>query len=108
MGTNKTLELKILKTILWVYIILCIVIAGLNYGYVSRANPSVAAFITSFWHFYENWVKTIFIIIGSFLTLRIISTSNRTTMRKRNLTGLIISALVVHITAPIILHTIVH
>lgn len=104
MGTNKTLEIKILKIILWVYIFLCFVIAGLNYGYVSKANPSVAAFITSFWHFYENWVKTIFIIIGSFLTLRIVSTSNRTAMRKRNLTGLIISALVVHITAPIFLH----
>ena len=104
MGTNKTLELKILKTILWVYIILCVVIAGLNYGYVSRANPSVAAFITSFWHFYENWIKTLFIIVGSFLTLKIIGTSNRTKMRKRNLTGLIISALVVHITGPIFLN----
>jgi Pyruvate/2-oxoacid:ferredoxin oxidoreductase delta subunit len=104
MGMSKTLELRILKTILWVYIILCIVIAGLNYGYVSRANPSTAAFITNLWHFYENWVKTIFIITGSFLTLRIIGASNRTTMRKRNLKGLIVSALVVHIAAPLLLH----
>jgi len=98
--TNKTVELRILKTILGVYILL----AGLNYGYASRANPSVAAFITWFWHFYENWIKTLFTIIGSFLTLRIIGTSQRSTMRKRNLIGFIIAAFVVHIAAPIFLH----
>jgi len=96
MDTNNTVELRILKTILWVYILLCIVIAGLNYGYASQATPSVAAFILRFCHFYENWIKTLFIIIGSFLTLRINGTSQRSTMRKRNLIGFIVSALVVH------------
>ena len=104
MVTNKTVELRILKGILGAYIILAIVIAGLNYGYVNQANPKAAAFISRFWHFYENWIKTIFIIIGSFLTLRIIGTSQRSIMRKRNLIGLIVSALVVHIAAPIFLH----
>ena len=101
---NKTVELRILKTILGAYIILAIVIAGLNYGYASQATPSVAAFISRFWHFYENWIKTLFIIIGSLLTLRIIGTSQRSTMRKRNLIGFIVAALVVHIAAPIFLH----
>ena len=101
---NKSLELRILKTMLGLYIILAIVLAGLNYGYVSKANPSAAAFITWLWHFYENWIKTLFIMIGSFLTLRIIGTSQRSAMRKRNLTGLIVAALVVHIAAPIFLH----
>lgn len=101
---NKTVELRILKAILGAYIILAIVIAGLNYGYVNQANPSVAAFITWLWSFYENWIKTLFIMIGSFLTLRIIRTSQRSTMRKRNLTGFIVAALVVHIAAPIFLH----
>jgi len=104
MNKNKTVELGILKTILGVYIILALVIAGLNYGYVSQASPSVAAFITWLWSFYENWIKTLFIIIGSFLTLRIIGTSERSTMRKRNLTGFIIAALVVHIAVPLFLH----
>ena len=104
MDKNKTMELRILKTILGAYIILAIVIAGLNYGYASQATPSVAAFISRVWHFYENWIKTLFIIIGSLLTLRIIGTSQRSTMRKRNLIGLIVSALVVHIAAPIFLH----
>jgi len=101
---NKTMELRILKTILGLYIILAIVLAGLNYGYVSKAHSSVAQFITWLWHFYENWIKTLFIIIGSFLTLRIIGTSKRSTMRKRNLTGFILTALVVHIATPIFLH----
>ena len=103
MDTNKSRELKILKAILCVYIILCIIIAGLNYGYASKATPEVAAFITWFWHFYENWIKTIFIIICSVLTLRIIGASKRTTMRKKNLMGFIIAALVVHIVTPFIL-----
>lgn len=104
MQPRKTLELKILKTILWVYIILCLVIASLNYGYASHAPASTAAFITWFWHFYENWIKTLFIIMCSILTLRIIGASGRTTMRKRNLMGLISAALVVHIVTPLLLH----
>jgi len=94
---------KALKTILWAYIILCLIIAGLNFGYVSRATPEVAAFISWLWGFYENWVKTSFIVLGSFLTLRIIGSSRRTVMRKRNLIGLIVMALVVHIFGPILL-----
>lgn len=104
MNTKKTPELIMLKTILWIYIILCLVIAGLNYGYASHAPASVAAFITEFWHFYENWIKTLFIILGSFLTLRIVGSSGRTTLRKRNLRGFIVAALVVHISIPLLLH----
>lgn len=104
MDSKKALEITILKTILWVYIILCLIIAGLNYGYASHAPASITAFITWFWQFYENWIKTIFIIMCSILTLRIVGSSGRTTMRKRNLMGLIISALVVHIITPLLLH----
>ncbi|KOA20103.1 putative electron transport protein YccM [Clostridium homopropionicum DSM 5847] len=104
MPDNKTVELKILKAILCIYIVLCIIIAGLNYGYASKATPEAAAFITWFWHFYENWIKTIFIIVCSFLTLRIVSTSKINTMRKRNLIGFIIAALVVHIVTPLLLN----
>lgn len=103
-SSNKSVELLLLKVILAVYIILCIVIAGLNYGYAPKATPEVASFIASFWHFYENWVKTLFIIICSILTIRIVGKTNSTSMRKRNLIGFIISALVIHIIAPIILH----
>jgi len=104
LDTKNTVELRILKTMLGLYIVFAIILAGLNYGYVSQAPPSVGAFITRLWHFYENWIKTLFIIIGSFLTLRIIGTSQRSIMRKRNLTGFIIAALIVHIAAPIFLH----
>jgi polyferredoxin len=97
-------EVKVLRTILAVYIILCLIIAGLNFGYLSRASPEVAAFITWLWGFYENWVKTIFIVVGSFLTLRIIGSSKRIVMRKRNLIGFILAALVVHIFGPILLN----
>ena len=103
MRTQSMPELKLLKAILWIYIALCFIVAGLNYGYVPRATPEVASAITRFWHFYENWVKTLFIVLGSILTLRIIGKSGRTDLRKRNLIGLILSALVVHIVTPILL-----
>ncbi|MGM0651898.1 MAG: 4Fe-4S binding protein [Bacillota bacterium] len=104
MKNEKTLEIKILKAMLAVYILLALVIAGLNYGYADQAAPAVAEFISWFWHFYENWVKTIFIICGSYLTLRVIAGSKSTTMRKRNLQGFIIIALIVHIIGPLLIN----
>ncbi len=104
MSTKKSKELIALKTILWIYIILCIIIAGINYGYASHATPKAAALITWFWQFYENWIKTIFIIICSVLTLKIIRKSQRTGKRKRNLIGFIITALIVHIITPVFLN----
>ncbi len=35
---NKASEVKILKAVLWIYIIMCLAIAGLNYGYAGRAS----------------------------------------------------------------------
>jgi hypothetical protein len=104
MSKDTNNNLTILKIILWIYIILCFIIAGLNYGYVKTAPESTAKYITWTWHFYENWIKTIFIITASILTIKIIKISNRTHMRKRNLTGFIIAALIVHIFTPFILN----
>jgi ferredoxin-type protein NapH len=101
---KKSTELTMLQTILWIYIIFCIVIAGLNYGYASKASAPTREFISWLWHFYENWIKTAFIILASILTLRIVKTSNRTHLRKRNLMGFTIAALIVHIILPLLLH----
>ena len=100
--TNK--DLLLLKIILWIYIILCLILAGLNYGYVKTATESTARFITCAWHFYENWIKTIFIITASVLTIRIVKRTKPTGMVKMNLIGFIIAALIVHIFTPLILN----
>ncbi|MEA5146345.1 MAG: 4Fe-4S binding protein [Candidatus Limiplasma sp.] len=92
---------KALRIILWVYIILCVIIASLNYGYAPRADAATARFLTWFWHFYENWVKTAFIIMASILTLKHMRKSGRTALRKQNLIGFVISALIVHIALPL-------
>lgn len=84
--------------------ILCVIIAGLNYGYASKAPQNVARIITWVWLIYENWIKTLFILIGSFLTIKILGSSKRTRMRKRNLIGFIIAALFVHVLAPLIFY----
>jgi len=96
--------LKLLTIILWIYIILCVIIAGLNYGYADKAPQNIAKIITWVWLIYENWIKTLFILAGSFLTLKIVGSSKRTRMRKRNLIGFIIAALVVHIAGPLLLN----
>ena len=102
MQKNSYVALKLLKIILWIYIILCVIIAGMNYGYASKAPQNVAHLITWIWLIYENWIKTFFIIICSFLTIKIIGRSKRTTMRKRNLIGFILAALIVHVITPLI------
>jgi polyferredoxin len=102
--SNKNKDLLFLKTILWIYIILCFILAGLNYGYVKTAPEPEAKLITSAWHFYENWFKTILIITASVLTIRIVKRTKRTRMVKRNLIGFIIAALIVHIFTPLILN----
>ena len=104
MKANTAVYRKLLKTILWIYIILCVIIAGVNYGYAGRAPESVQQVITWVWMIYENWVKTIFIVVCAFLTLKIVGASGRTEMRKRNLIGFILAALVVHILTPILVY----
>ncbi len=99
---------KLLRILLWVYIGLCLLIAGLNFGYADQAPPETAALITWIWHAYENWVKTAFIVIGSLLTLAIVrgtgkKQQNRTHLRKRNLIGFTCCALAVHIALPLVL-----
>ena len=103
MQKRKVDDFAILRMMVWAYIILCVVIAGLNYGYVQVAPEPVAQLITAAWHFYENWVKMAFIVTGSILTLRIVKRTSRTDTRKKNLIGFIIAALVVHIVSPLIL-----
>lgn len=103
MINNKEIaEIKWLKVILWTYIILCILVAGLNYGLSGRVSLATEEFIAKLWHFYENWIKTLFIIIGSFLTYRILKTSKHSKMRKNNLLGFVIAALIVHIITPLL------
>lgn len=101
---TSTIYLKLLKTILATYIILAILIAGINYGYAPRAPQNIASIITWVWIIYENWIKTAFILIGSLLTIKIIGSSKRTTMRKTNLFGFIIAALAVHIVTPLLVN----
>lgn len=103
MKDNTGFEKRALKAILWVYISLCVVIAGLNYGYAPHAGPKAASFLTWFWHFYENWVKTFFILVCGLLTLRISKKSGRTTMRKRNLIGFFSAAMLIHILFPLLI-----
>ena len=104
MEKNSAIYLKLLKIILGTYIILAILIAGINYGYARVAPQNIASIINWVWIVYENWIKTAFIVIGSFLTIKIIGSSKRTTMRKANLIGFIIAALTVHVVTPLLVN----
>jgi len=100
----KKIELIILKTMLATYIVMALVLAGLNFGYANQAPENIAALIAWLWHFYENWVKTIFIAVGGYLTLRIIGDLKKNSLRKRNLWGFFIAAFIIHIAGPFLLN----
>ena len=104
MEKDSAIYLRLLKIILGTYIVLAILIAGVNYGYASVAPKNIASIITWVWLAYENWIKTLFIIIGSILAIKIIGSSKRTTMRKTNLFGFIIAALTVHVITPLLVN----
>ena len=104
MEKKSIIYFKLSKIILGVYIMLAILIAGLNYGYARTAPANIASIITWVYLIYENWIKTAFILIGSFLTIKIIGSSKRTNMRKRNLIGFIIAALTIHVIIPLLVY----
>ncbi len=91
-------EVKTLKGLLLVYITLCLIIAGLNYGLGSSVSNDIRQMITKIWQFYENQFKVFLILIGSWLTIRV--TGERSKMQKRNLIGFICAALFIHIIGP--------
>lgn len=99
---DKVIEKKMLKAILWIYIIFCLLIAGVKYGMGDSMSNKMSEFVNWFWHFYENWIKMFVIIMASFLTLSIVGKSQRTVMRKKNLIGFMTTALAVHIILPIV------
>jgi len=95
-------EKSLLKFLLASYILMALVLAGLNFGYAKQAPAHIANLITWFWHFYENWIKTSYIILGSILTLRLMGNPSQTKMRKNNLKGFILMALCIHIIGPLL------
>jgi ferredoxin len=95
-------EVGVLKSLLFIYILLALIIAGINFGWAPKATEKTQATILAIWQFYENQFKTVLIIICSVLTLRVVKKREIPRMRRYNLIGLISAALVIHIAAPLI------
>jgi len=104
MKKEKSIEATILKAMLAIHILMAFILAGLNFGSAEQAPVHIATLIKTAWHFYENELKTLFIALGGYLTIRLIARNSRTTMRKRNLIGFLIVALAVHIVGPYLLN----
>ena len=81
---------------------MCVVIACLNYGVAPRVEPNVSQVFTWLWHFYENWVKTLFILIAGILTIRITKKTQSTKLRQINVIGFLLAALFVHVALPLL------
>ncbi len=86
-----------------IYILLAFVLAGLNFGYAEQAPEHIAALIKATWHFYENELKTLFIAVGGYLTLRLAKKGPSMVKRRNNLIGFLSAAVVVHLAGPYIL-----
>lgn len=94
-------EIKILRITLIIYIILCLIIAGLNYG-VPESNVELKHTINKLWHFFENGYKLIMMGFASWLTFRILRKEKSYKHRKSNIIALMISGLVLHLVLPLL------
>jgi polyferredoxin len=97
---NGSREHTALRTILWAYILLCLAIASLNWGYVPSAPKRQAELVTRIWQIYENWGKMAVILACGILTLRIKRKKQRTTMTRLNIIGFTLAALAIHVLLP--------
>ncbi len=95
-------ESRLLAWLLGLYILFCFIIAGLNYGYGTKAGPELKALIGLLWHIYENEFKTLLILVASLLSWRIARRQRQSAMFKRNLIGLCIAAILLHIVGPLL------
>jgi len=95
-------ELRFLKGLLFLYILLGLLIAGINFGWAPNASPRAQAVILALWQFYENQFKTILIIVCSILTLRVVGKREIPRMRRYNLIGFVSAAFVIHILGPLV------
>ena len=93
-------ETRALKLLLLAYILLGLLIAGMNFGWAPRADARTKAVILRIWQIYENEFKTLLILVCAFLTLRI--TGNKHSLRRHNLIGLLCAAVALHIVGPLI------
>lgn len=93
-------EVRALKVLLFLYILLGLCIAGVNFGWAPKASEKTQAVILTVWQVYENQFKTALIIVCSILTLRVVRKNQIPRMRRYNLIGMIAAALVLHIAGP--------
>lgn len=90
-------DVTILRVLLFLYILFCLILAGLNQG----PDKELAKVVAPYWHAYENEGKTLLILICGLLTYRITGRKGRNTMRSKNLKRFFLAALILHITLPI-------
>ena len=94
-------EVRSLKVLLFLYILLGLCIAGVNFGWAPNAPEKTQAVILTVWQVYENQFKTALIAVCSVLTLRVVRKKQTPRMRRFNLIGMIAAALVIHIAGPL-------
>lgn len=90
-------EVTTLRVLLFLYVLLCIILAGLN----QASSQKIAESVAPYWHAYENEGKTALILICGLLTYRITRKKGRNGMRTKNLRRFLLAALVLHIALPL-------
>ncbi|MBN2551752.1 MAG: 4Fe-4S ferredoxin [Spirochaetales bacterium] len=98
--TNR--EVRVLKCLLLIYILLGLIIAGLNFGWAPQASAQSREVMLAVWQIYENQFKTVLIVVCSLLTLAFVRKREIPRMRRFNLLGFASAALVVHVAGPLL------
>ncbi len=91
---------RFLKYLLVLYIALCFLVAGLNYGLTQHVSNAKAQTIHAIYEFFENELKTILIILCSLLSLKAFRNSDGRRLYRGSLLMFSISALIIHIILP--------
>jgi polyferredoxin len=98
---KKRWEYRALSWLLSIYILFGLIIAGMNYGFAPGAGEDAARIVERVWHFYENGFKTLLIIMAAWLSWRL--SDGKQTHLLLNLRALTLTAVFLHVIAPVVL-----
>lgn len=93
---------RYLKYLLAFYIVFCFIVAGLNFGLAKHVSLEKVRAINAVYEFFENELKTLLIILCSFLSLKAFRNSAKRRLYRGSLLMFSVSALLIHILLPLI------
>ena len=96
--------ITVLRIIVFLYIGLTFIFAGLNYGAAPKASPETRELLHNLWQAFENQYKTLILSAAVFISILMYRRKKREVLKNRLplLFGFVGSALVIHLLLPLL------